>query len=673
MAKIKFKCRICGKSFEKLSSMSRHVIMSKDHPSIAEYYEKYPESDDKLKKYHKEYKKAKKEKDDKLLGDDKKTFVVRGDTPLVHVADMGLSNTHSLVAINSKECNLDFLRLLPTIFSRTNIHLCIMGAKSSNFQDKIPEGLTTSLLIDSVAFNYSLAINILLKPIYEKFPMAKISICDGWTIFSSIQVIKKEMNNLDWDNEFIRIDTVFDIADDPINLKMDSMRLSSSVLNRLRNMKDLNYHIPIIICRAKYLVDLESGLEEDLFTEFSRSHLRNQLVTAGLTEKVCTENKGLFIRPRTSNNQAEDIDINLIKKIAPRMNNFIFIPSNYEIDFGNINRIKHLVIEKRVPKWDYVKYKKPLTKIYDLDKSKQETFTDQDENVKSTPLTSEVVLTDFSKLLSKKHKVLLMVNSKIRDLLTTTPLIRGLYEKFGVVDILTKDKLDPINTIIQNYMVKKIYDLQDVKNKFFSLKQYGPNVIRTIGCKINELNKKVKILEPVNVYDDIIETNYSMVDPYVKDMPKPYCNFETSKAQQNMLVVAISIDKSFDIDAKIWRCLETIGSRIGNNKGVNVCLLSLAGERKLFLTDKFKIRKNFHIFDNITPFKASGIIKNSSLFLTTSDTQTAWLSWGLDAPTIMLDINSEIPVRENESRFFIESRSSKVDIDAVVNQIWRNL
>ena len=99
----------------------------------------------------------------------------------------------------------------------------------------------------------------------------------------------------------------------------------------------------------------------------------------------------------------------------------------------------------------------------------------------------------------------------------------------------------------------------------------------------------------------------------------------------------------------------------------------MSGERKLFLTDKFKIRKNFHIFDNATPFKSSGIIKNSNLFLTTSDTQTSWLSWGLDVPTLMLDINSEIPVRENESRVFIENRSSKVDIDTVVNQIWRNL
>lgn len=671
MSDIDFKCKICGKPFTKFSSLSRHVALSKNHPTVVEYYEKYPISDEKMKEYHRECKEAKKEKDDELLDDSKKTYVIRPDTPLVHVADAGLANAHSLIAINSKECNLDFISLLTTIFTRTNIHLCIMGPDASKFKDKIPEGLTTSLLIDAVAFNYSLAINILLKPIYEKFPMAKIAICDGWTIFSSIQVIKKEMSDVDWDDEFVRVDTVFDYAEDPINLKMDPKRLSSSVLNRLRNMKDLNYHIPIIICRAKYLIDLESGLEEDLFSEYSRSHLRNQLITAGLTEKVCVENKGLVVRPRTSSNQVEQIDINLIRKIAPRMNNFIFIPSNYEIEFGDLNRIKNIVIEKKIPKWDYIKYKLPLTKIYDLDISKEE----DKEDVKPTTgiMTSEVVLTDFSKVLDPKRKILLMVGSKIRDLLATTPLIRGLYERFGPIDILTKDKLDPTNSIIQNFMVRKIYDLEDIKNKFFSLKSYGPNVIRTIGCTISNLNKLTNIIDPVNVYNDIVEINYSIVDPYINNIQKPYCNFDPSRVQKDSLVIAISIDKTYNVDAKIWNCLETIGSRIGNNQKTNICLLSLTGERKLFLTDKFKIRKNFSVIDNATPSKASGIINGSNLFLTTSDSQMTWLAWGLGVNTITLDINTDVPIRDNDTRIFVENRTSKVNIDEVVNQIWRNL
>jgi len=663
MEKIEFKCEICGRVFKKWSSITRHIVLSKDHPSLEEYNEKYPVSDEVMKEYHKEYKKAKKEEDDKLLDDDKKTYVVRSDTPLVHVADMGLSNAHSLIAINSEEYCSEFIKLLPITFSRTNIHLCIMGPNASKLKDIIPDGLTTLLLVDSVAFNYSLAINLLLKPIYEKFPLAKISICDGWTIFSSIQVFKYEMSSVNWENEFVTINTVFDYKEDPINLGMDSSRLLSSILNRLRNMRDFNYHIPIVVCRAKYLLDIESGLEEDLFTEFSRFHLRNQLITAGLIEKVSTENKGLVIRPRTSNIKSEQVDKNLIESIKPRMNNYIFIPSNHGIECGDLNRVKQIVIDKNIPIWRHNKYKEPLTKIYKIGKTKEK------EKIDKEPVV-EVALTNISENLNNKDKVLLMIAPTIRDAMGATPLIRKLYEKFGPVDILTKDKTNPINSIIKNYMVRKIYDINDLKNKFLSLQQYGPNIIRTIDCKIGKLEKKVEILSPVNIYDNIVATNYSIMDPYIKELPNPYCNFEPFKAYPNMFLVVNSANTDFNIDTRLWSCLDTIGSRIGNHRDVHVCFMSLIGENKLFLTDKFKIRKNFHVFDNVTPVKASGMINSCKLFLTMSDSQTQWLSWALNTPTILLDIDSEVPERNNETRVFIEKRTSLIDFDSIIEHIW---
>lgn len=662
MDQIEFKCEICGRKFKKWMGFVKHIQLSKNHPSLEEYKEKYPVSEDVLKEYHKEYKNAKKEEDDKLLDDDKKTYLVRSDTPLIHVADMGLSNAHSLIAINSEEYNLDFIKLIPVIFSRTNIHLCIMGPDASKLKDQLPDGLTTSLLIDAAAFNYSLAINLLLKPIYEKFPLAKIIVCDGWTIFSSIQILRFEMSSVNWEDEFVTINTVFDYKEDPINLNMDSSRLLSSVLNRLRNMRDFNYHIPIIICRAKYLLDIESGLEEDLFTEFSRYHLRNQLITAGLVERICEDNKGLVIKKRISNNKAEQVDKNLIESIKPRMNNYIFIPSNYGIECGNLERIKQIVIEKNIPKWKHAKYKEPLTKIYKVKQKKEEKV----EEI----VIPEIELTDVSESLSKDHKVLLMVDPTIRDIVSATPLIRKLYEKFGAIDILTRDKTNPINSIIKNYMIRKIYDIHDIENKFFSLQQYGPNIIRTVDCKINKLNKKVDVLSPINIYDNIVTTNYSIMDPYIKDIPNPYCNFESFKSYKNMFVVAISINQDYNIDSKLWKCLDTIGSRVGNHKDVNVCFISLLGERKLFLTEKFRIRKNFHVFDNLTPVKASGLINSCNLFLTTSDSQTSWLAWALNKPTILLNLGSEVPERNNETRIYIEKRTSPLDFDNIIDTIW---
>lgn len=658
MSEVEFKCEVCGKTFKKFSGLNRHIGMTKGHPSVVEYYEIYTIPEDKMEE-------AKIEDSKLLLDDSKKTYVVRNDKQFIQVADMGLANTHSLVAINSEECNEDFIRLLMTIFTRTNVHLCIMGPTASSFREKIPDGLSTSLLIDATAFNYSLAINTLLKPIYEKFPMGKIVICDGWSIFSSIQIVKKEMADIDWDNEFVSVNTVFDYDEDPININMDPSRLSSSVLNRLRNMSSFNFYIPIIICRAKYLLDIEFGLEEEFFTEFSREHLRNQLITAGLRERVCEDNKGLCIRHRRSNTKIEQAEINLIRKISQKMDNYIFIPSNSEIDCGDLNRIKQITIDKGIPKWDHEKYKQPLSKTYNI-KSKDEKTT------KNECLAPNITITNLSDNMNNKNKVLLMVDSSIRNLVCTTPLIRGLYEKFGVIDVLTKDKLDISNSIIQNYMVRKIYDVQDIRNKFFSFNSYKSNVIKSVGCKIKN-PECIDVIEPLNTYGNQIETNYSIVDPYISNLPKPYCNFDVFKTKPSTFVVAISIDKSYNVDASIWNCLDTIGSRIGNNKDVSVYFISLSGERKLFLTDKYRIRRNFRIFDNITPIKACSIINSCSLFLTTSDTQLSWLSWGLDAPTIMLNIDTDIPKRNNEERFNIEDRKSTIKFESVINHVWRVL
>jgi len=673
MPKFVFKCEICGRKFEKLASFSGHVTQSKDHPPFKEYFEKYPIPEDKLKKYHQYYKKQKVKKESEQLDHSKtgkSTFTVRSDTPLKHVADRGLSNFHALIGINSREYNKDFLRLLPTIFSRANIHICIMGPDANKVNEFLDhDEIASTYIVESVGYNYSLAINILLMQVSSKFPSATVAICDGWTIFSSVQIMHKELEGVNIDDEFIRVETVFDYEEDPINLKMDPGRLLSSTLNRLRNMKKFEYHIPIILCKIKNIVDLESGMEEDLFSEFSRSHLRNQLITAGLKERI-VDNKGLFLRSRRAQNISEHYDLNLIRKIGPRMDNYIFIPSNHGIEWGDSSRASKMVIDKDLVKWTYIKYKPSIIKLYGVD-----TSTKDDIVKKSTDkakLTKEITLTDFSKLIDKKRKILLLVNSKIRDLLGATPLIRGLYEKYGAIDILTRDKLDTSNHLIQNYMVRKIYDLQDIKNRFLPLKNYGPNVIRTVGCSITELNSRVKMLEPVNVYDNLVETNYSIADPYIREIPKPYCSFDVGPKSPNMLGIAISADKSYDIDTRVWSHLETIGSRIGNNSSIHVYFIVLSGERKLFKTDKFKIRKNIHIVENLTPFKASGIIRNCNLFITTSDTDLSWLAWGLDKTTIFLDLGSEIPFNDN----FINvplNRDNIIPVEDIVSHVWRNL
>jgi hypothetical protein len=667
MPEFKFKCKICGKSFGRLAQLSGHVTRSKDHPSLAEYYEKYPISEKKLSTYHEEYKKEKIENEDRTydVSNTGKIMWKRKDKTLKQVADMGMSNVHTLLGINSEECTEDFIKLLPVIFTRTNIHICIMGKNASRLNSILPEGLTTAMVIDANSYNYSLAINILLKQISNKFKEATVVIGDGWTMFSCLQLIQYEFGDFDWENNFITVNTIFDIIDDPLNLNMNPIRLMQSTLNRLKAVKEGDPYIPIIISKIKFLVDLESGLEEDLFSEFSRVHLINQLQTAGLTEKVSQKNKGLCIRNRRYPNANDNYDNSILKKIGPRIRHYIFIPSNLEIDWGKSDRVCNMVVKDNLSKWKYDKYRPSLSKIYETEK-------DNSKEITKETLISDVILTDSNKIIESRKRILLLVDSNIRNLISATPLIRGLYEKYGELDILTKEKLDPENNIIQNYMIRKIYDLKDIDNKFISLKSYGSNIIRTVGCTIG-LDKSIKVIDPINVYNNIVEMNYSIVDPYIKSIPRPFCNFKATKGIPNSLAIAMSVNTPFTTDIKIWNCLNIISSRIGNNKSINVNLLILSNEKSLLVDNEcYKLRKNLNIMNNLTPLKAASIISSCNLFITTSDTNLSWIGYGLNVQTILLDIDTELPKSDLIMRFSLNRRDT-VNIDNVINNVWRNL
>lgn len=671
-----FKCGICGKIFDAPSKLSRHVTMSTStHPKLQYYYQKYP-IDEKLKK----------EYDDQRIKDNIKSQIVDnsklgniefeiGSSGYTKVAKDGLSNFHVLIAINAKEYNKEFINKIPTLYHNSNIHVCIMGPGARNLGEDISNKVNTLMMLESTIYNYSFAINVILKQVADKLPLSTVAIIDGWSIFSILQVMKKEFFDLDWDNNFVVINNSYDYRDDPINLNMDKKLLIQHIMHRIKTHKDPNTAIPIIISKTKHIVELENGLEEEFFSEYSRQHLINQLETAGL-EKVISKNGSLCLKKRREINYIEQRDFKTIRDIKNCSGYYVFIPSNYKIEWGMADKIGILEIDKNnLPLWRYKEHRPNIRNMYDLNK------VESDYPIKHETLWTENTR-NVNVEIDPKCNILLLVNSTIPELLSCTPLIRSLYEKHGEIDILTDDKLHPVNSLIKNYMIRKMYDINDFKYKMFSLKGYGSNVIKTADCTVDVLDKITDIIEAPDTCEDLVTRNYAIVDPISNNVPNQFCNFRVSneKIPPDSIAIVISvIDKDIIENKIVMERFSTIGSRLANNINIHVLFMVLPDEIKLLDVSKFKIRKNIRIYEKNTHFHLSGLINKCKLLLTTSNSEASWLSWGLKKNTIVLKTSNYdmIPNDNNIDIIDVKSHSKakndSIAIDNIISKIYKYL
>jgi len=545
---------------------------------------------------------------------------------------------HVLIGINSNECYKKFISFLPSIFPNTDpeieLHLCIMGHKPYELRPYIPESISTKIEIEAPAFNYSLTINTLLKQIEADYPTAIVGILDGWSIISMAQIITNECDKIDWNNEFININTLFDDINEPFSL--DDVKIHSSYFARMssRSFKRTNpkSFSPIIIGKINHIVDLECGLEEELFSEYSRLHLSNQLKTAGLKKIIPKKNVGLCIRNRQVLNTVENRDMEKILEMKKKLGYSIFIPSNYDVSWGDASKIGFLRVSRRgLPEWKYP-YKVKNAKLLKIDNDGSKIKTEERINSSIT----EVIIQNNEFFINKQYKTLIMVSSYVRDLVSATPLIKEIYKKYGPPDILTNDKLLPTNSLIRNFMVNKIYDPSDFTNNRYL--EYGTNIIKTSGCDI-KYPSNIEVIEPLNIGNNLAEINYSVIDPCIKSIPDPYCSFEPMKRSvpPNTITIAISTQITSRSNTS-WDGLGILCSRLANNTNTQILLISLAAEKKRLLTDAYKVRKNIHVFDSVSYTVAAGIINSASLFITPCESCMSWMCWGLKKNSIILNI-----------------------------------
>jgi len=658
-------------------------MSKKTHPKFQYYFQKYPIPNKLLKEYE-TYIREKKFEDKEDDIDRSKIGNIKledsSHTHLARVAREGLSNFHVLIAVNPEECNKDFNDNISNLYNKTNIHVCIMGKGAREIGSNVSKEISTLMILEAVEYNYSLAINVLLKQVSDKLPLSTVALCDGWSIFSPIQVIQKEFTDFDWDNNFVVIDNSYDYIEDPINLKEDKKHLIQHTYQRLTTHKNPGTAIPIVISKTSHLVDIENGLEEEFFTEYSRIHVINQLETAGLT-KVTSKNGSLCIRKRRDITLVEQKDFRTIKDIRACEGYFVFIPSNYKTQWGMADKIGILEIDSNnIPFWKYKTQRPNIRNMYDLNKIDTPITTKTQDSLWVDKLNN----VEFE--IDPNSDILLLVNSTIPELLSSTPLIRRLYEKYGEINVLTDDKLNPINALIKNFMVKKIYDANDFKYKMFSLKNYGANIIKTADCNVDVLDKITDIVEAPDTYEDLITRNYSIVDPISKTIPNPFCNFKISneKIPPDSVAISISVlDPDIVGNRPTVKQLGVVCSRLANNSNIHVLLLVLPDEKKLLDTSAFKVRKNIHIYEKNTHFHLSGLINKCKVLITTSNSDALWLSWGLKKNTIVLntsecdfipeyDYINTIQVEASKPLFQTKSTANSI-IDKTIKNVWKYL
>lgn len=584
--------------------------------------------------------------------------------------------SHIFLGINAKDYNGDILEVIPSLYSTSKIHICIMGEGSKRIQNLIPaaKNVETNIAINSLGFNYAYAINVLTKKLLSKVdPNDIVAIMDDWSVFSVNQLIKYEFVDFDFDKNIMTCDLLYDDPQTPI--KINTTRLTAAVLIRARKVDGISpTYIPIIITKFNNLINVECGLEEQLFTHASRKHLINQLKKSGLNEVKSAVNKGIYFKYREDierDNVYLNKELEIVDNFSSHDGYCIFIPSNVNNVWGDVERANNMIRQKD-GSWVWLDIKRsPLSKTDKLDayvdnqdyiierlaSSPEKEETEKEEiEVHSVDLDNiddlvsigsegeeiqeeiEVITVNNCKF-KLKEQCLILVDPKIKNIISITPLIKYLYKNECKIDILTSDKTIGEILLLHNFMVRRIFSLNDLRYKNIPMRLYDGCIIKTADCnfKIQESN----IYGPCSIQKYLTETNYSIVGS-TEDLPLPYCCSTKPKKQlyQFSICISTSIHKN-NVTKKKWSKFNTLISKLANEKNINIVLINLNDETKLVKSDQFQMRNNIIMIDNASPVDSAGYIKACDLFITSTYSDLSWVGYGCRKNTLLFESDVE--------------------------------
>lgn len=611
-----------------------------------------------------------------------------------------------LISMDSRNCNMELARRLPYVYNNADIHICVTGIGGDKFDDWLPfRDIITRIVVPSRYSNYSLGINILIKELKNKLPRkSKVLLLDGWSLISPMQVMKYDMSDdLNFDKNFVTYNMYHDTEFGLFNPEKQNEPKENVHLAAARRLGALvgktTLGPPLVLTNMELLYDIETGLEEELWTEKSRIYLINQLKKIGLTEHKSKLNGSLLVNPvfHKPNIELEDRDDKIIEQLCIHNKSMIFINSNLNAIWGKPEKLSNAKTKNGLPYWSS-KYKSVATNI--LNKltfngdvatrtSKERKPTTEPaikkENVQiKTQTINRLNVADVKLSIDRSNKVLILVNSEIEDLISITPMIKRLYSLGFKVDILLEDILSINTNIIDSFMVNKIYDRNNALIGDLKPDQYNGNIIRTKDCDISL--KYPLITEKISHENKVFE-NFSYIygsKPFSeKNVFRPYCHWEQPKLifKPNTFCVSSGIHKKYLNKLKESvnnHNFETFLRRFTNSRrDVTIIVLNLISETNTSVLKLHTLneKQNFMIYSNISPINAAGIIKNCKFCITHSQSDVAWLAYGLRTPALVLTPErNDNPFTINSNNMDFVFYNAESDMDAEIGDyIWSNI
>lgn len=490
-----------------------------------------------------------------------------------------------------------------------NFNVSIMGPAGNN-EIKAIEDILSRLdfefnlyIINSPGFNYAYAVNFAVKEGVKKGilnPENLILMIDSWTAVS-LHTLDIEIRKMDVDNSFVTVNV---LRDSPLlepfdfHSKRFMLSVSSRILKIQRDDNKIQKVIPIPILRLKNFVDL-NGLEENLFTDYSRLMLMNKLKMS--KELKQTESEKYALRLTTSpifSKQQYDQDIKTYKELTENMPENFFVPNNLsEGTFGNPEKQFKLVINNDVSSWSGEK------RIINI---KPETKTQE-------PIQKKVIIPKKNEDL----KIILLMDNDLPSIYEGTKHIKELYLKYKKpISIITNTfNITPIDRI-KNFMVSTIFDFQRLDIKKFDITDLADVVYSSEKCSlIKKIDyKEIQILE-----------NNNNISPYyiIKDNI-----FTNQKFSNNFILVSCSSKPDlFKLaDQKYWDVYKRIIENIAKT-GIEIVSLKMKNEKEIIelreLETKFK-NYNKKVCDDWDFY--SYLTKKSRLTVINEFTDLVWIS-----------------------------------------------
>ena len=510
-----------------------------------------------------------------------------------------------LIPVNSDEYNPELLLSLHIVFPNCRYHFCIMGKNPHIVtKDTLPPNTYTTKYITSIGFNYSFAINVILRELMETMDAnSLIAISNPWYFFSPTQ-LALEVEKLDFTKNFVTIDVYDDMEEKPLEISSNT-RLHLSITLRSKALKEKNStkNCPILITKLMYLTVVETGLNEQFFTGVSIYNTINQLTKIGLIHKLSSVSALCLIGGNKYPPRLFSSDSILLDELKNINSQTSFINSNYNEVWGVEEKLKYLQYHENILSWKNLK-KRTVRYIPSLDLSKIETnlniqrnnvecevieYPDKNtlkevgilgglvDQIKGNIITNDLndsitsivpsdsEIMDALELLQNKesniniieedepkiiHNVknlknndfLIMIQSTVKDAICASPLINKLSKLYGPVNILTNRKTSAAIQLLKNEKVNKIFDISDMDTGYLDPSKFV--VIRTNNCQINLRNMKI-----TNYYE-CAETQYpSVYNNYYWEYNRPLIEME---ALDNMYC---SFNEKYNMENTIVVCV----------------------------------------------------------------------------------------------------------------------